>query len=217
LPVGSTADGALLEVADDRLAVRGHITSAGTWLRPAKAFVLGEAVVPLGDARLPWASAKLGAVIETFESRDGIVLTQPPLTGELPCDALSLARATQERSARGSGAAAETHAAQIAAVFTHELTPHLESDVALPDIALLGRMRDALNAAERQLSLPPGIHASSCWRTRAAGELTSLLVLAQASVDRRVLRLADLVGSDGTAHVVVKPPVPMLSETASSW
>jgi hypothetical protein len=90
LPVGSTAEGAVLELSDQQTEVRGHIASADIWLHPARVVVLGGAVIPLGEARLPWASAKPGAVTVAFEPKEGIVLAQPPLTGDVPCDALSL-------------------------------------------------------------------------------------------------------------------------------
>jgi hypothetical protein len=90
LPVGKAAGGAVLEVADDVLAVRGNLATADLWLHPGKAFVLGDAVIPLGRARLEWTSAKQGAVAVTFDPHEGIALVAPPLAGEVPCDALSL-------------------------------------------------------------------------------------------------------------------------------
>ncbi|MFS8072104.1 MAG: hypothetical protein ACMG6S_37520, partial [Byssovorax sp.] len=46
----------------------------------------------------------------------------------------------REKSARAVEAAAKTHAAQIAAGFTRELTPHLEAGEVLPDVELLARL-----------------------------------------------------------------------------
>jgi len=50
LPVGSTTDGAVLEIADSALAVRGHVAAEAIALHPGKPFVLADAGIPLGQA-----------------------------------------------------------------------------------------------------------------------------------------------------------------------
>lgn len=90
LPVGNAADGAVLEIADAALAVRGHVAAEAIALHPARPFVLADAVIPLGEARLEWASAKAGAVGVTFDPHEGITLARPPVAEDVPCDALSL-------------------------------------------------------------------------------------------------------------------------------
>jgi hypothetical protein len=107
LPIGSTARGAVLEVADNLLAVRGHVAGVDVWLHPAKAFVMGGAVVPLGDANLVWSAAKAGVVVATFEPREGITLTPPSLTQDVPCDALSLDSTTIEATTVVPGSTSE--------------------------------------------------------------------------------------------------------------
>jgi len=52
--------------------------------------VLGEAVIPRSSAKLAWVSAKPNAVAVTFEPSSGVALEDPPLSAELPCDALAL-------------------------------------------------------------------------------------------------------------------------------
>jgi hypothetical protein len=89
-PVGSPAAGAILEVADKALAVRGHLAREDIWLHPGKAFVMGDAVIPLGPAHLDWTSARAGALGVSFVPGEGITLVQPPLVAEVPCDALGL-------------------------------------------------------------------------------------------------------------------------------
>ena len=90
LPVGKAADGAILEIADKALAVRGHLAASDVWLHAGKPLVLGDAVIPLGTARLEWTSSKPGAAGVAFDPHEGIALAQPPLAADLPCDAISL-------------------------------------------------------------------------------------------------------------------------------
>jgi hypothetical protein len=105
LPVGSATGGAVVEVADAALAVRGHVAASDVWLHPGKPFVLGDAVIPLGNARLDWTSSRPGGVSVAFDPEEGIALVQPPLTGDVPCDALSLDHDSFDESAALPGAA----------------------------------------------------------------------------------------------------------------
>ena len=89
-PLGRAADGALFDLVDGGLALRGHLAGADVSLHPAKAFVMGEAVIPYGRATLLWSAATPGALAVTFDPHDGIALVQPPLSATMPCDALSL-------------------------------------------------------------------------------------------------------------------------------
>lgn len=89
-PLGRAADSALLDLLDSGLALRGHLAGADVSLHPAKAFVMGDAVIPQGRATLFWSAATPGALAVTFDPHDGIALVQPPLSATLPCDALSL-------------------------------------------------------------------------------------------------------------------------------
>lgn len=70
--------------------MRGHVTADAIALHPAKPFVLADAVIPLGEARLAWISAKPGALGVTFDPHEGIALARPPVAEEVPCDAISL-------------------------------------------------------------------------------------------------------------------------------
>jgi hypothetical protein len=99
LPVGSVKEGAGLEIADEIYALRGHLASDEIWLHAGKAVVLGGAVIPLGSAKLEWTSARPGAVAVTFDPHEGIELVQPPLAGDVPCEALALDDTTIEPSA----------------------------------------------------------------------------------------------------------------------
>jgi hypothetical protein len=89
-PPGRAADGALLDLVDGGLALRGHLAGADISLHPTKALVMGEAVIPRGQANLLWSAATPGALAVTFDPHDGIALVQQPLSATLPCDALSV-------------------------------------------------------------------------------------------------------------------------------
>jgi hypothetical protein len=89
-PLGRAADGALLDLIDSGLALRGHLAGADVALHPARGFVMGDAVIPQARATLLWSAATPGALAVTFDPHDGIALVQPPLSATLPCDALSL-------------------------------------------------------------------------------------------------------------------------------
>lgn len=98
----------------------------------------------------------------------------------------------REKSTRAVVAAADTHAADIAAGFARELTPHLKSGDTIPDIALLirlvGRKLQADTAAllaadqahEKELSDDDGPRED---RDAAAAKLRAALVDLRAAVD----------------------------------
>jgi hypothetical protein len=98
----------------------------------------------------------------------------------------------REKSARAVGAAAETHAAQIAAGFTRELSGHLKSGETLPDAGLLARLigrkiladSAALLAAdhahEQELADDDGPRED---RDEAAAKVRSVLVDLRAAID----------------------------------
>jgi hypothetical protein len=62
----------------------------------------------------------------------------------------------REKSARAVGAAAETHATQIAAGFTRALTAHLKSGETLPDAGLLARLIGRLRPSSGRSRSAPG-------------------------------------------------------------
>jgi hypothetical protein len=98
----------------------------------------------------------------------------------------------REKSARAVGAAAETHAAQIAAGFARELTAHLRAGETLPDTGLLARLigrkivadNAALVAADRaheqELSDDEGPRED---RDEAAAKVRSVLVDLRAAIE----------------------------------
>jgi hypothetical protein len=98
----------------------------------------------------------------------------------------------REKSARAVGAAAKTHAAQIAAGFNRELTPHLEPGETLPDAGLLARLigrkivadNTALLAAdhahEQELADDAGPRED---RDDAAAKVRSVLVDLRAAIE----------------------------------
>lgn len=88
LPLGLAAKGAGLEIADESLAVRGHLAGADVWLNAARAIVMGQAVIPHARSRLVWISAEPGVVTVAFTPADGVTLAQSPLVANVPCDAL---------------------------------------------------------------------------------------------------------------------------------
>jgi hypothetical protein len=90
LPAGAAAQGAGLEIAQDGLALRGHIAGAAIAFRPARALVIGEIAIPTALAALGWTEAKPGEVAVTFDPGDGVDVLRPPLSAPAPCDALTL-------------------------------------------------------------------------------------------------------------------------------
>jgi len=98
----------------------------------------------------------------------------------------------REKSTRAVAAAAETHAADIAAGFQRELAPHLHKGETLPDVALLARLigrrleSDSIalvaadQAHEQELSDDAGPRED---RDTAAQKVRSVLVDVRAAVD----------------------------------
>jgi hypothetical protein len=98
----------------------------------------------------------------------------------------------REKSARAVEAAARTHAAQIAAGFTRELTPHLQAGEKLPDVGLLAQLigrkiladSAALLAADRaheqELADDDGPRED---RDEAAAKVRSVLVDLRAAIE----------------------------------
>lgn len=136
----------------------------------------------------------------------------------------------REKSARAVEAAARTHAAQIAAGFTRELTPHLEAGETLPDVGLLARLigrkiladNAALLAADRAHELELADDAEPREdRDEAAAKVRSVLVDLRTAIESSygargltLLGLGDAVSVDpsvlatagGNAQKALKDP-----------